>query len=209
MEILNNKKLPISAFVVSYNEAITLGNCLSSLSFCDEIHVVDIGSLDNSLDIAKEFTTNIHTHDKVDMVEQLFQKFIPLLKHEWVLLIDPDERLDPKLVEDIVDFFQDIPEDCGRINVPILYYYKKRALKGTVWGNNKVGRLLVRKTGCHIGDSVHTAITLREGFKTYKIKKNGMNVDHHYWVNSFSQMLEKHRRYTAKEGKARYLKGDR
>jgi glycosyltransferase involved in cell wall biosynthesis len=203
-------KLPISALVASYNEAHLLGRCLESINFCDEILVVDLQSNDHTESVAMHYTDKFVKEEKVMLVEELFPHYIPRLKNDWVMLIDPDEQIDSELYKDIEEFFKNIPLDCARINVPILYYYKNTALKGTVWGGmRKTGRLLVRKSGCEIRSNVHTAIVLKEGFTTYKIKREGNNVDHHYWVQSYNQMLEKHKRYTLKEGKAKYDKGER
>jgi glycosyltransferase involved in cell wall biosynthesis len=204
------RKLPISAIVASHNEGPLLEDCLKSIRFCDEIVLVNMESSDATENIGRELADKIVHEQRVELVEHLFPKHIPALKNDWVMLIDPDERIDPALVDDIVAFFHSLPQDCGRINVPILYYYKKKPLRGTVWGGvNKSGRLLIKRSACHITGNVHTAITLRENFITYRISRKGNNVDHHFWVQSYAQMLEKHRRYSAKEGKSRYEKGDR
>jgi len=203
-------KLPISALVVSYNEGFQLENCLKSIQFCKEIVLIDLESKDNTSEIGKKYACKSVVEKKVELVEQLFPKYIPSLSNDWVMLIDPDERIDPELISDIQDFFKEIPNDCGKINVPIQYYYKNTALKGTVWGGKKkTGRLLIKQSACDISGNVHTAITLKEGFITYKIKRKGNNIDHHFWVQSYEQMLDKHKRYSLKEGKSKYDKGER
>lgn len=203
-------KLPISALVVSSNEGFLLEDCLKSISFCDEIVLVNMESTDLTKEIGEKYAVKYIEVKKVELVEHLFPKSIPDLFNEWVMLIDPDERIDVELRNDIENFFKEIPNDCGKINVPIQYYYKKRALKGTFWGGeNKYGRLLIKKTACDISDNVHTAISLKKGYLTYKIKRNGNNIDHHFWVSSFKQMLEKHKRYIKREGESRYKNGDR
>lgn len=204
-----SEKLPISVLIASCNDGFLLEDCLKSLSFCSEILLVDLESGDATKEIAEAYHAKVYAHSRVEMVEYLFPEFIPKLKNDWVMLIDPDERIDPELANDIKDFFNNIPEDCGRINVPIVYYYKNTALKGTVWGGDKSGRLLIKQSVCNIGNNVHTAIQLKEGFITYRIKRKVNNVDHHFWVQTFEQMLEKHLRYIQKEGKARYDKGER
>lgn len=202
-------KLCVSALIASNNEGHLLGACLATIDFCEERVVIDLESTDRTGEVCAEHHITPVREKKVPMVEALFEKYIPALRNDWVMLIDPDERIDPELKKDIFEFFKNIPDDCGRINVPIRYYYKNRALNGTVWGGEKSGRLLIRRSACDISGNVHTAISLKPGYKTYRIKRNGNNVDHHYWVQSFSQMLEKHRRYTKNEGKARYDKGER
>jgi hypothetical protein len=203
-------KLPVSALVVSCNEGFMLEECLKSIQFCDEIMLISLESSDDTETIGVKFTNNIIREKKVELVEHLFPQYIPRLKNDWVMLIDPDERIDETLSKDITSFFGSIPKDCGKINVPIQYYYKKTPLKGTVWGGkNKSGRLLIKRSACNISGNVHTAIQLKEGYLSYNIKRTSNNVDHHYWVQSYEQMLEKHKRYTQKEGKAKYDKGER
>jgi hypothetical protein len=202
-------KLPISALVASCNEGHLLEDCLKSLQFCDEIYFVNLESTDNSIEIATEYVTRIVSFKKVETIEEILPVFIQKLKHDWVLLIDPDERLDPELQKDIKFFFSIIPDDCGKINVPIRYYYKNKALKGTVWGGVRFGRLLMQKSKNEISSSVHIAINLKQGYRKYTIPYNKINVDHHFWVSSFDQMLEKHKRYILKEGEAKYRKGER
>lgn len=204
------EKLKISALVVSLNEAHLLEDCLRSILWCDEIVVVNLESRDSTVAVARRYTSNVINHRRVELVEDLFPLVIPTLRNDWVMLIDPDERIDPSLYFSILEFFRNLPADCGRINVPILYYYKNKPLKGTVWGGkSKTGRLLLKKSACNISKNVHTAVVLKEGFLTYKIRKEGRNVDHHYWVQSYSQMLEKHKRYTIKEGKSKFDLGYR
>ncbi len=203
-------KLPCSALLVSCNEGFLLEDCLKSIQFCDEIVLVNLESKDNTEELGKKYATRIVNERRVELVEELFPLQIPQLRNDWILLIDPDERVDPELVDSLTAFFKAIPNDCGKINVPILYYYKLTALKGTVWGGEKkTGRLLIRRSACNISSKVHNAIELKETFYTYKIGKERNNVDHHYWVQSYEQMLEKHKRYLKKEGKAKYEKGER
>lgn len=203
-------KLPISAIVASYNEGHLLEDCLKSIQFCDEIVVVNLNSTDDTESIAKKYATKYY----LELEDKLFfdayhPKYLPLLKNEWIMLIDPDERISFELKESLEQFFISIPIDCGKINVPIRYYYKNVPLKGTVWGGDKYGRLLIRKTGNEIIGTVHSSIKLKEKYLTYKIPYTGNNVDHHFWVQSYQQMLNKHLRYIQKEGESKYKNGIR
>jgi glycosyltransferase involved in cell wall biosynthesis len=194
-----NKRIPVSALVGTCNEAHLLRNCLDSLQWCDEIVVVDLASNDKPEAVLHEHE-RLERYHRVARIEDIFPVFIPQLKHQWVLLIDPDEVLDPELQKQLMEFIPLAPEDAGRINTPIRYYFKNRALKGTVWGGKRIGRLLINRERVHIADTVHTAITLKEGFRTHKIRHVGNNVDHHYWMSGWKQLIEKHRRYLEGEG---------
>jgi hypothetical protein len=202
-------KLPISAIVASCNEGHLLEDCLKSLQFCEEIYFVNLDSTDNSYEIALKYATSLSHYNKVDTIEEIFPVYIPKLKNNWFLLIDPDEVIDIELKNDIIAFFNEVPVDCGRINVPIRYYFKRKALKGTIWGGKRHGRLLFNRSACEISDKVHIAINLKNGYKKYSIPYKDKNVDHHYWATSFKQLYEKHKRYSENEGPAKYINGER
>ena len=208
MQHQDNNKLPVSALIGTCNEAHLLRECLDSIQWCDEILVVDLQSSDQPERLIRNHE-KIEPHVRVARIEDIFPEFIPKLKHDWVLLIDPDEVLDPELQKQLREFIPQAPEDAGRINTPIRYYFKKHALKGTIWGGRRIGRLLIHRERVNIADTVHTAINLKEGFRTHKIRHAGNNVDHHYWMNSWSQLFEKHRRYLKGEGLNMYNEGKR
>ena len=208
MQRPGNNKLPVSALVGTCNEAHMLRACLDSIQWCDEILVVDLESGDHPERIIRNHE-KIESYHRVGRIEDIFPVFIPKLKNPWVLLIDPDEVLDPELQHQLTEFIPQAPEDAGRINTPIRYYFKKHALKGTVWGGRRIGRLLIHRDRVNISDSVHTAISLKEGFRTHKIRHAGNNVDHHFWMNGWKQLFEKHRRYLKGEGFNMYHEGKR
>lgn len=97
-------KLPLSAVLITCNAAASLEACLASLDFVDEIVVVDSGSQDATLDIARRFGARV--------IEQSWLGFGPQkrfavaqAKHNWVLCLDADERVTPTLAQSIVTAF--------------------------------------------------------------------------------------------------------
>jgi len=92
-EINISTRAKISAFVICKNEETSIGRCLRSIAWCDEILVIDSGSTDGTLNICKQFA-------KVRIIERdwpghRLQKEFGLdeCKHEWVLNLDADEEL--------------------------------------------------------------------------------------------------------------------
>ncbi|MBS0194214.1 MAG: glycosyltransferase family 2 protein [Proteobacteria bacterium] len=83
---------PISGVVTTFNNAATLEECLASLAFCEEIVVVDSGSTDATLDIARRHGAQIHVQPFAGYSAQK-QAAIDLAMHDWVLLLDADEAL--------------------------------------------------------------------------------------------------------------------
>jgi glycosyltransferase involved in cell wall biosynthesis len=94
------KTAPISGVVICLNEADRIGRCLESLSFCDEIVVVDSGSLDGTREIARKYTETVIEQPFLGYVEQ--KNFaLEHAKNDWVICLDADEALSPELAANI------------------------------------------------------------------------------------------------------------
>ncbi len=96
-------KLPISAIVITLNEEKNIADCLESIhSWADEIFVVDSGSADRTIELAKRYTDKIRHHAFENFARQRnwAQDELPI-KNEWVLHLDADERISPELAESV------------------------------------------------------------------------------------------------------------
>jgi len=90
----------LSAVLITKNAGGQLDACLSSLSFCDEIVIVDSGSSDNTLEIARRFNARVIQHDWMGFGRQK-QFAVDQASNDWVLCVDADERVSPKLAASI------------------------------------------------------------------------------------------------------------
>ncbi len=86
----------ISACLIARNEAANLRRCLQSLNgLIDEVVVVDTGSTDETLDIAREFGAVTGTFGWCDDFAAARNAALDLATGDWILWIDADEELDP------------------------------------------------------------------------------------------------------------------
>lgn len=96
---MNNK---ISGIVIAKNEERVIADCLESLSFCDEIILVDSGSSDRTMEIAEKMGAKII---KVHLPDLDFSKLRNLglqkAKYSWIIYLDADERVTKELLESI------------------------------------------------------------------------------------------------------------
>lgn len=83
----------ISACIVTRNEADRLRNCLASVRWVDEVVVLDLESSDGSADIAREFGARVLDHYPVPVVERVRNEVAEAALGEWILVLDPDERV--------------------------------------------------------------------------------------------------------------------
>lgn len=87
----------LSAFVTTYNNAATLGACLGSLAFADELVVLDSFSTDATPDIAVAHGARLHQQAFLGYGRQK-QRALEHTTHDWVLFLDADEMLSGALV---------------------------------------------------------------------------------------------------------------
>jgi glycosyltransferase involved in cell wall biosynthesis len=99
-------KLPISVIVHTRNSGSTLEKALASVSFGQEIVVIDMESSDNSVHIAKNHGAKIFTHRDEGFVEPARMFGISKASNEWVLVLDADEEVQPQLAQKISQLIQ-------------------------------------------------------------------------------------------------------
>lgn len=91
---------PLSAVLITGNAEAVLPACLESLAFADEIVIVDAGSTDATLDIARRANARIVSQKWLGYGEQK-QFAVAQASHDWVLCMDADERVSDALREAI------------------------------------------------------------------------------------------------------------
>ncbi len=89
-----------SGVVICFNEEETIERCLESLSWCDEIVVVDSHSTDRTREIAARHAERVVQQDFLGYVKQ--KNFaLDLARGEWAICLDADEALSPELQGEI------------------------------------------------------------------------------------------------------------
>jgi len=96
-----NGAASISACIVCRNEADRLGPCLDSVRWADEIVLLDLGSEDGSADVARAAGARVAHHAPVPIVETVRNVVAEAANGDWVLVVDPDERVSPGLASEL------------------------------------------------------------------------------------------------------------
>lgn len=96
-----NQKIPfLSAIIIAKDEEDNIDECVQSLSFCDEIIVIDNGSIDTTREVAKRFGARVVLFPSLSFAA-LRNQGSREAKGEWLLYVDADERVSNKLKESI------------------------------------------------------------------------------------------------------------
>lgn len=130
----------LSAVVIAENEEAVIGRCLASLSFCDEIVLVDGGSRDRTIEIAESHRARVIRHSSSTHGIH-FNKNLGAdeAKGEWILSIDADEEVSPALAREIGATITDARFSCYR--VPRRTYFVGEWIRHCGWWPGYVIRL--------------------------------------------------------------------
>ncbi len=130
--------LPISVVILTYNAAETIAATLASATaFSDDVHVVDSGSTDATLDIARDAGAKIVAHPFEHYGAQRNWAIDTLpLKHEWQLHLDADERVSDELANELRALFADSgppPAIAGYFIPRLVHFHRQPIRHGGMW----------------------------------------------------------------------------
>lgn len=130
---------PITAVILTFNGETWLSKTLESLSFCDEILVVDSGSTDSTLQIAQEHSAKILHRDWEGTIPQ-FRFAFEHVTTPWIITLDQDEFLSPEL-KDSVCAALDAPKGHGGFFCPRRSWYLDRFVMHSGWYPDRLLRV--------------------------------------------------------------------
>ena len=96
--------IKVSAVVITHNEEHNIIDCLQTLDFVDEIVIIDAGSNDKTVFLAKKYTKKVFTRAWTGYAAQK-NYGISRTKNEWILSIDADERVSEELKKELGNNF--------------------------------------------------------------------------------------------------------
>lgn len=180
-------RLPVSVVITTYNEEVNIADCLESVLWADEILVVDSYSTDSTVDIVRGFPVNLEQREYFGSAAQKNWS-LDRIAHDWVLILDADERVPEKLAKEILRLMLSEPRCPG-------YYIRRqnvvidRVIRHSGWSTDRVIRLFHRRKGRYPNRRVHADVEI-DG--PTEILRNPLI---HYTFRSFDQYLEKFLNY--------------
>lgn len=179
---------PLSVLVTTKNEERTIRACLESVRWAEEVVVVDSGSTDGTLPIARSIADRVVDHEYENPAAQK-NWALPQLRHTWTLILDADERVPPPLRSEI----ESVLADAGREDGYWIYrenHFYGRPIRSAGWQRDKVLRLFDRTKGEYRPTMVHEEMVLRgrEGFLRERLV--------HEPYRDLDQYFEKWNRYS-------------
>ena len=150
--------MKISGTIIARDEERNIARAIQSLGFCDEVIVVDSGSSDQTIEIAESLRARVLKNQWPGYAAQ--KNFAAdSASNDWVLSIDADEAVSPKLATEIAGLKENALSFAG-YDFPRLARYCGRWIRHSGWYPDRKVRLYRRDAGRWVGDYVHESVRL-------------------------------------------------
>jgi glycosyltransferase involved in cell wall biosynthesis len=153
----------LASITITRNEAARIGACLDSLAFCDRRLVVDSGSTDDTVRIAREKGADVVQHAWCGF-GPLRNFALTLVDADWVLWLDADEVIDPELAAAIGRAIESGTADTYRMSR--LSTFCGRPMRHSGWYPDHVVRLHRRGRGRWSDAQVHERVIVEGTVET-------------------------------------------
>ena len=194
----------LSVVVITKNEATNLAACLESVSWADEIVILDSGSTDETLSIAKKYTEKVYSNVDWPGFGVQRQRAQSYANGEWVFAIDADERVSPQLKEQLLNAVNG--DDRTKIYaVPRLTWAFGSYIRHSGWYPDYVVRLYHRDTASYDNALVHEKVTYGEDIELVRLTGDL----YHYTFENLEQWVNKTAMFAAAWAKERHQRGKR
>ena len=191
----------LSAIVIAKDSERTIARCLESLSFADEIVVVDSGSTDRTREIARELGATVHQTSDWPGYGRQKNRALGHARGEWVLSLDSDEWIDASLRAEIEAALA--APDKTAYAIPRRSSFCGRFMRHSGWWPDYVVRLFRRGGARFSDDLVHERLVVEGDIG--KLRSPIL----HEAVTDIDQMIAKLNVYSTSGARMRHARGER
>ncbi|MDD8027383.1 MAG: glycosyltransferase family 2 protein [Acidobacteriota bacterium] len=190
----------VSAVLITFNEEANIVAALKSLTgIADEIVVVDSGSTDRTVKLARAFTDKVVTRKWTNYSDQ--KNFANgLASHPWILSLDADERISDNLRTEILSLRGEDPA-CAGFAIPRLVFYLGRWIRHCGWYPDRKVRLFRKDAARWEGEFVHETLAVSGEIKRFK------NPIHHFTYRNIADHLARIDRFADLGAQKLYARG--
>lgn len=194
------KTLPsLSVTIITKNESHNIEACLRSVAFADEVVVLDSGSTDETVDLARSMGANVSVSSDWQGFGIQKNRALALAGSEWVLSLDADERVSPELQAEIRAVLAAPVFEV--YSFPRLSSYCGQFMHHSGWHPDRVTRLFRRSSAQFSNDLVHEKLLTR-----CKVGELGSVLLHESFLD-FEAVLDKVNRYSSAGAQSLFDKG--
>ena len=180
----------ISVIIITKNEAQDISECLASVSWASEIIVLDSGSTDDTVSIARTFTKHVYISQDWQGFGIQKNRALAYATHEWVFSLDADERITPELRSEIQKEIS-TPNSITAFRIPRSSNYCGKFMRHSGWSPDYVVRLFRKDFGRFSQNIVHESLVIEGNIGTLK------HPIRHYAFSDLEELLDKINRYSS------------
>ena len=180
----------ISVYIIAFNEAEKISDCINSVLWADEIIVADSHSTDGTTEIAEKLGARV-VHIPFNGYGDLRNQAIAKCKGDWIFSLDSDERCTTEVRDEILSLIKDAPLDIYRI--PRKNFFMGRWIKHSGWYPNYRQPQLFRN-----GKMSYTTELVHEGYISHSNKEIGVikNIIWQFPFKNTEEVIHKTNRYS-------------
>lgn len=193
--------MPISALIHTKNSAATLEKALKSVAFADEVVVIDMGSNDDTLKIARQHKAKIALFEDVGYVEPARNFAFTQASHEWLLVLDADEEVPKSLQQTLIDISLQ-PSDTVAYYIPRKNLIFNSWVQHTGWWPDYQLRFF-KKGSVSWPKKIHAQPDIKG--QTAHLEATADNAILHHNYPTVAGFIDRLNRYTSFEAKDRQL----
>lgn len=195
----------ISVVIVNFNEEKKLEFCLQSVvNLADEIVVIDLGSTDQSKEVAKKFNCQIFSHKLVPYVELIRNYAVEKVTKEWILVLDPDEIITSELKSKLKEVAKQ--DKFVAVNIPRKNIFFNKWIKHTNWWPDRHVRFF-RKGKVRWSNELH--VYPRVEGEVLNLPANQNLAIAHFGYDTIREFIDRQNRYSEIEAENLHEVGKR
>jgi len=194
--------MSLSVIVIARNNEATLRRCLESVAWADEIVVLDSGSTDRTMEVAREFTPHVHQTPDFPGHGPQKNRALDRATQDWIFSLDSDEWITPALRAELETAMAS-PGDNVAFVMPRRSSFCGRFMRHSGWWPDHVTRLFRRGSARFSDDAVHERL-LVDG-RTAALAQPLM----HEAIRDLEQALSKMNAYSSAGAKMQRERGRR
>lgn len=195
--------MKLSLVVITLNEENSIGRCIGSVPFADEIIVVDSGSTDSTEEVAENCGAKVMFHEFRSYSTQK-QWAIEQASGRWILSLDADEYLSEELADELKMIMKNEPDKAG-FSLPFRIQYMGRLMRFGPWSGEHHVRLFRKGHAVFPNSGVHEGLKITDG--SMGIVRRGYVVHNSY--SSISDQMDKMIQYGRLWAEMEFEKGRR
>jgi glycosyltransferase involved in cell wall biosynthesis len=194
-------RVPVSAIIHVLNEIDYIDDCIRSVEWADEIYVMDSFSTDGTVERIREKFPRVRLEQREYLGAASTKNYaIDRAKHDWIFILDADERVTPKLRDEMLRTL-DYELKYWAYSVGRLNFMMGKPVRFSGLQRDRVTRLFHRGHARYPNKRVHADLLVDGETGVLRHKMD------HFYIRTFDHMIAKMTRYAGWAAAQMYIDG--